>query len=98
MRYNKFDIINKNRRNYYKAKKYPYIPPSEDDIYLITTAGDRLDLLAYAYYKDASLWWVIAMMNADAVKGSMFPSPGTQLRISTNINDVLNKFEELNNE
>ena len=33
-----------NRKRYYKALKYPEIPLSIEDIYVITTSGDRLDL------------------------------------------------------
>ena len=31
---------------YIKGKQYPNIPLSENDVYVITTIGDRLDLLA----------------------------------------------------
>lgn len=81
---------------YYKAKKYPPIPPSPSDIYVVTTQGDRLDLLAYTYYKDASLWWVIPMANDNITLGSMFPEPGIQLRIPTDLNAVLTLFEQAN--
>ena len=35
----------KNRKRYYKPLKYPEIPLSIDDLYVITTAGDRLEEL-----------------------------------------------------
>jgi len=81
---------------YYKAKKYPPIPPSPSDIYVVTTQGDRLDLLAYTYYKDSSLWWIIPMANDNITLGSMFPEPGIQLRIPTDLNAVLTLFEQAN--
>jgi hypothetical protein len=34
-------------KRYYKSKIYPNIPFSETDVYVITTIGDRLDLIAY---------------------------------------------------
>ena len=37
------DVNDDNR--YYKGTKYPTIPLSETDIYVITTQGDRLDVL-----------------------------------------------------
>ena len=40
---------------FYKSKVYPNIPLSSTDIYVITTIGDRLDLLAYEFYQDVSL-------------------------------------------
>jgi hypothetical protein len=81
---------------YFKSKQYPNIPLSEDDEYIITTIGDRLDSLAYSYYRDVNYWWVIAAANNNATGGSMFPVPGTQLRIPTDINNVLNLFNKFN--
>lgn len=83
-------------RPYYKGKQYPNIPLSESDVYVITTVGDRLDSLAYSYYGDATLWWIIAVANNNATKGALFPIPGTQLRIPTNINSVLQQFDQFN--
>lgn len=97
MRYNKTDIVtNVVGKQYYKALKYPTIPPSESDIYVVTVMGDRLDLLAYDYYKDSNLWWIIASANPDSVLGSMFPEPGIQLRIPTDLNYVMNLFKKEN--
>lgn len=81
---------------YYKGKMYPNIPLSEEDIYVITTIGDRLDSLAYSYYRDVNLWWVISAANNNVTKGSIFPIPGTQLRIPMDINTVLELFDEFN--
>jgi hypothetical protein len=41
-----------NNKRYYKSLKYPEIPLSANDLYVITTSGDRLDLLANEYYQD----------------------------------------------
>jgi nucleoid-associated protein YgaU len=81
---------------YWKSKAYPNIPMSEFDVYVITTVGDRLDSLAYQFYRDATLWWIIAMANNNATKGLMFPEPGTQLRIPTDLNVVLTSFNNFN--
>lgn len=81
---------------YYKGKYYPNIPLSESDVYVITTVGDRLDSLAYSYYNDATLWWVIAAANNNATKGALYPAPGTQLRIPTEINMVLQQINNFN--
>jgi hypothetical protein len=83
-------------RPYYKGKFYPNIPLSESDVYVITTVGDRLDSLAYSYYNDATLWWVIAMANNNATKGALYPIPGTQLRIPTNVSSVLKLYDQFN--
>jgi hypothetical protein len=84
-------------RPYFKSKFYPNIPLSENDIYVITTVGDRLDSLANSYYNDHTLWWIIAMANNNATKGALYPVPGTQLRIPTDINAVLDLFDKFNN-
>lgn len=83
-------------RPYYKGKYYQNVPLSENDVYVITTVGDRLDSLAYSYYGDATLWWVIAVANNNATKGALYPVPGTQLRIPTDVNSVLQSFNQFN--
>ena len=48
---------------YFKQRFYPNIPLSENDVYVITTVGDRLDSLANSYYNDSTLWWIISIAN-----------------------------------
>jgi phage tail protein X len=57
---------------------YDIIPESDNDTYVISQYGDRLDLLAYQYYGDTSLWWYIA--KANDLKVMVIPT-GTSLRI-----------------
>ena len=83
-------------KRYWKQKFYPNVPLSETDDYVITTIGDRLDNLAYSYYRDSTLWWVISMANNNVTKGSLFPEPGTQLRIPTNVNSVVSLYNQYN--
>jgi hypothetical protein len=80
---------------YYLNNIYPDIPQSENDTYLIATSGDRLDLLAYDFYGDISLWWIIASANG-LTGDSLYPEPGSQLRIPSNVPDVLNEYKVLN--
>lgn len=42
--------------------------------------GDRWDSLAYKYYRNASLWYVIAKAN-NGLNGSIFIKPGTLVTI-----------------
>lgn len=93
---NKTILITTQGKPYYKGKMYPNIPLSESDVYVITTIGDRLDSLAYSYYRDVNYWWVISAANNNVTNGSMFPIPGTQLRIPTDLNYVLNLFNQFN--
>ena len=64
----------------YNTSLLPIIPKQEDDIYIYSQYGDRLDILAYEYWGDASLWPVIATIN-NVGKGALFVEPGIQLRI-----------------
>lgn len=75
--------------------EYPKIEPSETDIIVISNDGDYLDTLAHKYYGDPTLWWVIALVN-NLGKARMSVSPGLQLRIPTNINDILVNFNNIN--
>lgn len=80
----------------YKTVKYPQIPRTNGDIYVITTDGDRYDILAFKYYQDKSLWWVISSANAEYTQGSIYPPIGIQLRIPGNLNSILTAYDALN--
>ena len=62
-RYANTKINEKNNKKYLRTTIYDKIPKSDSDIYVTTQYGDRLDLLAYQFYKDSSLWWYIARAN-----------------------------------
>ena len=47
-----------NNKRYYSTILYPKIDRKISDIYIRTTKGDRMDLLAFQYYKDSRLWWI----------------------------------------
>jgi len=79
---------------------YPDIVYGDDDSYIITTDGDRLDLLANQFYRDPNLWWVINNANPDATRGdSIVCKRGIQLRVpsSNSIPGLLRRFEKINN-
>jgi len=97
LRYEDSIIFNTTQgKPYYESKRYPNIPLSESDLYVVTTVGDRLDLLANQYYRDPNLWWIIAFANNNITRGSMFPAPGTQLRIPTDLSNVIRLYEQFN--
>lgn len=86
---------NKKGEIYYSNNVYPDIPLREDDAYVITVLGDRLDLLAFDFYGDSTYWWIIA--SANALPGdSMIPPIGSQLRIPTNIRSAINQYKIAN--
>lgn len=71
----------------------PQIQFSEDDIYIYSKVGDRLDNLAFKYYDDQSLWWVIAKAN-NIGKGTWILEPGQLIRIPK-ISNGFDLLEEL---
>lgn len=80
-------------RRVYRSRIYPDIPLRDDDIYVASETGDRLDTLAYQYYKDSSLWWIIA--SANNIHNAPFGlTDGTILRIPQNYIEILNNFNE----
>ena len=85
------------RKRYYTTIKYPEIPLSVDDFYVITTIGDRLDNLANQFYEDVNLWWVITSANPDIIKRDSFMlEPGIEIRIPADLQTILENFDELN--
>lgn len=51
----------------------------QTDVYHVLADGDRLDLLAYRYYGDCALWWVIA--EANDIANPLRITVGTRLRV-----------------
>lgn len=76
--------------------KYPTIPVRSNDIYVITTQGDRLDLLANQFYGDATLYWIIARGNPSLNQGSLTIPPGTQLRIPVDTTSAISEYKLIN--
>ena len=77
---------------------YPSIPYSVDDFYVITTGGDRFDLLASEYYGSSEYWWVVAVANPHVSRKNFVINQGVQLRIPANIGDIISKFEAQNDQ
>ena len=73
---------------------YPSIPIEDSDVFIYPVFGDRLDTLAFKYYKDTSLWWIIAKANNldNAVVGL---DPTRQIRIPLDIEPILVKLENM---
>ena len=69
---------------------YPPIPISASDIYIIATDTDFLDSMAQKYYKDPTLWWIIA--RANGIAGTIKAPTGSQMRIPVDIQSILSKF------
>ena len=86
-----------NSGRYYLRAKYPHIPLSNNDLYITTTVGDRLDSLANLFYDDVRLWWIISIANPDKVRRDSFNlKPNLELRIPANRSQILKDFEKIN--
>jgi len=83
-------------RTYYTSIIYPKPERSVDDIYIRARMGDRLDHLAFEYYNDVTLWWIIAIANPSIMYGTLVPPSGIQLRIPVNISDIIDSYNKLN--
>ena len=84
-------------KRYYKNLKYPEIPLSVNDLYITTTSGDRLDLLADQFLNNVDLWWIITTANPDIIRRDSFNlRPGMEIRIPDNIQGIIEEFEALN--
>ena len=89
--------VDENKNRYYTTTLYPEIPSNINDIYILTEVGDRLDVLASTYYKDNSLWWIIAKANPDKIRrDGLLVKPGLQIRIPSNIQGILSEYRSLN--
>ena len=96
-RYQNIPVLkSSNNRRYFSESKFPKIPLSENDIWVITTSGDRYDTLAQQYYGDKSLWWIISTANDSLEQNSLYPPLGTQIRIPIDTSDIIFKYEQLN--
>ena len=68
----------------------PVVPASAADTFIITSGLERLDKLAFDFYDDGSLWWIIADAN-ELGKGTLIIPANTRLRIPPkgNIQDLI---------
>ena len=87
-RYNNTKLLQNDKIISRATTIYDIIPESDDDLYVISQYGDRLDLLAYKYYNDATLWWYIAKANNLKVINI---SEGTSLRIPGSTNYAIGR-------
>lgn len=81
-------------KRFFLTTSYPSIPLDASDTYIIATSADFLDTLADKFYKDTTLWWVIAQANN--LVGTLKPKVGQQLRIPGNISLILSNFNKAN--
>ena len=83
------------KRRYLESVIYPKIPLSDEDLYIIASSTDRLDLLANQYYGNPIYWWVIAVAN-NINDGTLYIEEGKQIRIPADLPTILNELERIN--
>ena len=91
---------NPNLRNigirFFRTTLYPVVPRNSNDIFIITEFGDRLDSLAFKFYKDSSL--IIYSANPNVIRADQLYLPaGVQLRIPVDIQTTKARYQLLNN-
>ncbi len=91
-------LRNRQGKRYYINTILPDVPLSQDDIYIITQDGDRLDNLSYEFYNDTQYWWIILAANPNKLrKDSYYVALGEQIRIPANPDRYVNSFTNFNN-
>lgn len=53
---------------------------NNEDVFVVSQLGDRLDNIAFDYYGNSSYWYVLAVVN-NLGKGTVVVPPGIVLRI-----------------
>lgn len=58
-------LYNINQVVFWDVPNYPKIDPQDDDLIHVITDDElgRIDLIAYSYYQNEELWWVIMLAN-----------------------------------
>ena len=88
-------ITKETKKQYLETTIYPKIKATDNDVYIITTINDRLDILADKYYGDKNLWWIISVAN-NLNDASLHIEEGKQLRIPSNISAINSELERIN--
>lgn len=86
-----------NNRRVIVSTIYPPIAKHPDDVYVLTTVGDTLYALARQYYNSVNYYWIIAEANEGLDKTTQNLNPGLQLRIPSQLSQILEDFRDLNN-
>lgn len=82
-------------KSYLETTIYPRVKPSDNDFYIISQAGDRLDMLAHKYYGNTNLWWIIAVTN-NLNDANFFVEEGIQLRIPADVAKISAELKKIN--
>ena len=95
-RYSNIQIKRVEGKRVRRTAIYPEIPASLDDIYVISTLGDRFDILASHYYGSSDYWWIIASNNPTVDRSALNITPGVQIRIPLPLEKALELYKRTN--
>lgn len=95
-RYDKIENIIREGQPLRGTTIYKTVEESPEDYYVITTVGDRFDILANEFYRDSSLWYIIAAANPTVRRDTLFIEPGFQIRIPMPLSRVLTAIDNEN--
>jgi len=59
-RYKDCEMLKDGSKEYLGVRLPVEITPRPDDRFHTVVTGDRLDVLAYRYFSDTDLWWIIS--------------------------------------
>lgn len=96
MRYKNTKISNIGGKLSYDTTYYPSIPIQDSDQLKYFPRGTRFDKIAFDYYGDTSLWWIITKAN-EVTNADIQVDVQKQYRIPTDISNILSEFRKLNN-
>lgn len=94
-RYDNIPVKDYSDTTYRSTTVYPELAASEQDYYVISSTGDRFDILAKEFYGNQTYWWAIASANPNVRRDTMYIEPGIQLRIPP-LSSILRSYEQLN--
>ena len=93
MRYDNQKIfIDENKTRYLNRIEYPVIPVRDTDLFIQGQYGKRLDNLAFEYYGNVQLWWIIARANPECFDGGLSLKVGKEYRIPTDLSETGEEF------
>ena len=97
MRRYKFQPIRKDKDTevqFLSRTKYPVIEEQDTDVKIIAKYGDNLTKLAFDYYGDVDLYWIIARRNK--FTNTIYRVIGQELYIPTDISEAISELNKLN--
>ena len=96
-RYRYTKILKDNNKTRFRSiTNYPKITPKNSDKTYYSKEGDRWDTIAYKFYGDTTLSWIIARANPESYSGGFTLPIGTKLAIPTDTGNIVSELERIN--